>query len=149
MYRDNIVFVEDYSVLSLNNKNILCVGGATSLDRLGRTEGEDYWKEEKFVLKEKLLEETKDITVVVTHNAPTFCYPLEWSLTVYNFADKDPSLYRTLPAERDLIKNMYEILTTNNQIEKWYYGHYHQSNVETISETDFILLGINEFKELR
>jgi len=51
----NIHLVPDYSVLTIDGKNILCIGGAISIDRVYRIEGIDYWKDENFIFDEKRL----------------------------------------------------------------------------------------------
>jgi len=79
----NIVFVEDYTVLTVlcneNKTNILCIGGAISIDRILRKENVDWWKDEKLVIDHDKLKEIKEnnlkIDVICTHNAPDFCYP--------------------------------------------------------------------------
>ena len=39
---------------------------------------------------------------------------------------------------------IYHELRENNNIERWYYGHFHRSYFTVINETNFIGLGINE-----
>ena len=61
----NLHFVEDYSVLNICDKNILCIGGAKSTDILpssdltfsgkpyqGRTQGVDWWEDEVLVIRD-------------------------------------------------------------------------------------------------
>src|SRR6056297_2566947 len=78
--KTNIKFVPDYTVLNINNQNILCVGGAVSIDRVNResyTEGRgrDWWSNEIFNYDPKKIETLTNIDVVVTHSAPNFAYP--------------------------------------------------------------------------
>jgi hypothetical protein len=44
---------------------------------------------------------------------------------------------------------MYEILKENNYIAKWFYGHFHRTNAMYYEDTDFVMLGINEFRDVR
>src|SRR5919198_5681056 len=48
-----IRFLPDYSLLSVEGRKILCVGGATSSDRLLRTPGRDYLLDEGVRLDEQ------------------------------------------------------------------------------------------------
>ena len=144
----NIFLLRDYVVLDLDGRKILCVGGAISIDRKVRTLNSSYWVDENFVLDVDKLETYKDIDYVITHSAPTFCPPVEFTDIVYSYCSIDPGLYQELPRERHDIKIMYDVLKKNNKILKWYYGHYHFSDIFKYEDTDFILLNINEFKEI-
>ena len=69
----HIKLVQDYDVLTFNNENYLCVGGAISVDRTGREEGKTYWKEEVLVYDESKVKDLTGIDYVLTHSAPDFC----------------------------------------------------------------------------
>ena len=85
----NIKLVPDYTVLNLEGNNILCVGGAVSVDRewrytkkqkLGTFENatlgvESWWDDELFVLDKDKIKDLKDINIVVTHTCPDYCPP--------------------------------------------------------------------------
>jgi UDP-2,3-diacylglucosamine pyrophosphatase LpxH len=51
----NLIFLEDYSVLEIEEKTILLIGGAISVDRTSRTLNKTYWADEGFVLDQKKL----------------------------------------------------------------------------------------------
>ena len=67
-----ILFVTN-TVLHIGNHHILCVGGATSVDKKFRTKDTDWWEFENVLPYEKLNYENIDI--VATHCAPIFCPP--------------------------------------------------------------------------
>jgi len=160
----NITMLRDYSTIILGDgKKILCAGGAVSIDRLpnlnekdmygkpwpGRTEGKSYWKNEIFVLDEKKLQEVRDVDIVITHSAPNFCFPtgVKGSGTWIN---NDPTLYDDLMTERENLARMFEILKNNgNKLSHWYYGHFHNSHKQEHEGTEFVLLDIDEFQEIR
>ena len=50
--------------------------------------------------------------------------------------------------ERTDITKMYEILKENSLIKKWFFGHFHKSQITEYEWTEFHMLGINEFKEV-
>lgn len=149
----HITFVKDYSIFTLCDMNILCVGGAISIDRKeadfinsmgektkwkGRIEGFDYWKDEIFVLKSDILKEMSGIDVVLTHSAPSSFFPL--GTGVLN--PKDPELYYDVIKERSDLDTMYQILRENNDIKYWCYGHFHKGNIEYIHNTKIVLMNI-------
>lgn len=147
-YWSNLKMMPDYSIIELEGKRILLVGGAISIDRTGRTEGRSWWPNEVFVLDEEKLKTIKNIDIVATHSSPKFCHPISFNGLVYSFAAYDPPLLEDLTAERELITRMYSILKENgNPLEKWYYGHFHAEKHQMYDETQFNLLSINQFNE--
>lgn len=83
--------ISDYSVVTVANRSVLCVGGAISLDRHDRrvhTMKRDmnyqkelpiYWEEEFPIYDAERLSEISSaaikIDTVITHSAPLSCYP--------------------------------------------------------------------------
>ena len=62
--------------------------------------------------------------------------------------DVDYNLRNDLIKERKDMNIMYDILTKNNKIEKWLYGHFHCSNIIKYENLDFITLNIFEIKTI-
>lgn len=161
----NIRFIKDYTVVSAaSNKqlnNILCVGGAISIDRKpnpnvinmqghpwpGRTEGENYWSGEEFVYDESKVENLTGITHVVTHSSPDFCEPILKG-GIQKWIETDKTLLEDCAKERSDHTTLCNKLKEKNSIQEWYYGHFHFSKRETIDGTNFRLLDIMELAEL-
>lgn len=143
----NLKFIKDYDILNIENKNILFMGGAISIDRLDRVENKSWWRDEIFVLREDLLNKMTDIDIVVTHTAPPFAAPNKINDLVLSYAMGDTNLIGDLAYERNLLNQAWEILIKNNTIEKWYYGHFHFDKVEMLGGVEFNLLPINTTKE--
>lgn len=141
----NWLNVPDYTVVNVCNKNILCVGGATSIDRKYRlANGWGYWENESPIYKPKLEEH---IDIIVTHSAPSFCFPQIKSDIVYEYAKYDETLLDDISKERMVFDKIYE--DYKDTITDWFYGHYHQSHLEQINGINFRLLNIEEFCEYR
>lgn len=145
-------FVKDYDVLNLNDHNILCVGGAVSIDRtmrnrynLGR--GRDWWVDEMFVYDNEKAQTLRDIDIVVTHSAPNIAYPYT-KIGIESFLERDLHLKSDVDHERAAIKNLYDKLIENNKIDRWYYGHFHLSKTSYFNTTKFIALDINEIQKI-
>lgn len=158
---DRFKLVPDYTVLNLNNINILCVGGAYSVDRVVRRSYynprekksdvivvNDYWKDEVFNYDHDKVMSLKDINVVVTHSAPNVAPPyLKSGLDTW--AVKDENIIQDCDIERSQLSQMYTNLIDNgNKISLWFYGHFHQSNTIEYNGTRFIGLSINQYKEI-
>ena len=103
--------VPDYSVITAAGHSLLCIGGATSIDRIFRMKQRNryhakpvscYWPDEAPVFKPEEIESIPTdirIDTVITHTAPSFC-----ELNMHNgfesWAQEDPSLIDDVTAER-------------------------------------------------
>lgn len=158
---DNFKLVPDYTVLNINRINILCVGGAYSVDRKMRRSYfkprqkntdvivvNDYWKDEVFNYDHDKVMSLKDINVVITHSAPDIAPPYSKS-GLSSWASKDDNILEDCRIERSQLRKMYDNLTENgNKISLWFYGHFHDSNTIDYKGTRFIGLNINQHKEI-
>lgn len=144
----HIKFLPDYTVLDIQNNNVLFVGGAISINRKQKEKEGQYYPEEIFKLDVEKLEQFRNIDIVVTHNAPNFIYPFGCDAPIVKeYAKNDSNLISDLIAERKEIGKMHDILVRNNYVKKWVNGHFHQSHEMTYSSCHFQLLGINEAVE--
>ncbi|OJJ20121.1 hypothetical protein BKI52_16750 [marine bacterium AO1-C] len=141
-----ISFVEDYTVLEINQLRILLVGGAISIDRKVQQEGTHYWKEEVLDYDEAKLTALRNIDLVVTHSAPNFAPPHHFGELVMSFARNDATLVDDLHEERALLSKMYECLKRepSNKLRYWLYGHFHSPNQARYEDTEMVLVGVNE-----
>lgn len=170
------IAVPDYTLVKVDNgkgSNVvwaLLVGGAISIDRTyrmksaelemelyyryGHTPRESYWIDEPPVYDEEKLsdilgvleKEKAKIDCVITHTCPTFCFPTTKS-SIEGWLKADPELENDLDKERDTMENLYDALISNNQtLERWVYGHFHDSHVDFINDTKFVLLSNIERK---
>lgn len=158
--------VPDYSVLKACGHTILCIGGATSVDRtlrlreqLGSTVivGEEkfhpccYWSEEAPVYNEARLQaisNTHAIDTVITHTAPTFCEKLTRE-GIQGWLMKDKSLLDDLQQERKVIDDIYNTLKGHNHpLRYWFYGHFHESWQAEIDGVQFYMLDCMEMRQI-
>ena len=149
--------IPDYSVVEAAGHNVLCVGGATSIDRLDRIRLDEgsrkeecahYWKDEAPVFSQELINSLDcRIDTVVTHTAPSFCYPNE-KCSISSWLRRDPELAADLDAERETMDMLYRSLS-GHPVQRWYYGHFHESKSEKIDGVHFRLLDCSEMAEVR
>lgn len=146
--------VPDYSILELAGLRCLFLGGAASLDKHHRTPGWDWFDGEEFDLQKGSLNCVSDVSVVFSHDAPASCWPPSDALGGHleqPLQEKHPDIYvarlRSEAQRRDL-QTACDILKKNNQIDWWFYGHYHKSHTDFIANTRFKLLAIGEVFEL-
>jgi predicted phosphodiesterase len=154
--------IPDYSVIRFKNHCILCVGGAVSIDRnerlhamwLARLKGRSvkyYWENEMPVFDTVLLSElkTNDILIdtVVTHTAPSFCMPVT-KTEIENWLLRDEQLDTDTTNERKVMDAIYNWLSEEKHpVKNWFYGHFHNSRTEYISNVRFRMLDIMEFDD--
>lgn len=157
----NITLVPDYTILPIEGRNVLFVGGAISVDRKpnpkitnwgkpwsGRKQGSSYWSDEGFVLDEEKLRAMTGVDTVITHSAPSFLAPT-LKIGAEDWFESDPTLEAELDKERSDLSNMHFILAQKNNVLTWCYAHFHFSNLEIIENTKYKLLDIYEFYEIR
>jgi len=133
----NFELIEDYSVYEHNSKLIQFIGGAISIDRKGRHEGKSYWSGEGLNFdKDKL----RKVDILVTHTAPSWCFPQQFNEMVYGWAKEDDSLLRELTKERSVMDEIFEVCKPTLHL----YGHFHSSWTEEINGCKHKLLNINE-----
>lgn len=155
----------DYSVIRFKSRNILCIGGAVSIDRSerlhamwlaglhGRTAAKYYWENEMPVFDQTSLHELKVenilIDTVVSHTAPSFCVPFT-KTGLENWLLKDKSLAEDIAKERKVMDEIYDyLIKEEHPIANWLYGHFHDSRAEYISNVYFRMLDIMELYEPR
>lgn len=118
--RDNIFYLNRSNIYNIDNTNILCYGGALSIDQSNRTLDIDYWREEipnyvEFEQVMNLISSYNDIDIVLSHQGPS------------SIVDKMFNYKNTVvdPVSSDLekIKNRLENIIKKNIL--WIFGHHH------------------------
>jgi UDP-2,3-diacylglucosamine pyrophosphatase LpxH len=148
----NLIFLKDYSLLEIEGKTILLIGGAISVDRTSRTLNKSYWADEGFVLRDELLRskinQITKLDIVVTHNAPAEFSPVEFGSIVKSWSARDHELITDLKKERARHTMLFDILVSQKLKPKfWYYGHFHYSFNDNFKGVKYRLLNCSEFFE--
>ena len=158
----NIKAISDYSIVQTSTHNILCIGGATSIDRTWRKQQEAiinkyktrkknlFWENEGIVFNEEILNQYNDdgITIngVITHSAPSSMFPTDKNMSLSWFK-VDPHLKNDMFVERNILEMIYQkLLSFGNNLDFWAYGHFHQSNCEikTINNHKMLHLALED-----
>ena len=134
---DNFELIEDYSVFEHDSKLIQLIGGAVSIDRTGRREGVSYWVDESVKFER---EKCKKVDILITHTAPSWCFPQTFNELVYSWAREDAYLLEELTDERSVMDEIFKICSPSLHI----YGHFHSSWTEKQIKCTHRLLEINE-----
>lgn len=152
----------------------LCVGGAVSIDRLPRIAlyeekvkkylrynpkgnisnvKEMYWKDEIPTFDtnklDKIFGDGNIISCVISHTAPSFAYVCE-NNGIRTFLKNDDKLEEDLKMERDVMDSIFQYLNEHqgNVLEKWYFGHFHTTNITEYKGVVFNLLGIEVMTQI-
>lgn len=173
--------VPDYTVVNTYSDedrkclthSILCIGGATSIDRSIRIvqnsrntvayqryhnctleEAEKispkcYWEDEQPIYNEEQLKllnkEETPIDIVCTHTAPSFCKPLT-KIGLDEWLHFDKELENDLNYERDVMDKIFNYLSNNEYpLKKWCYGHFHFHNTDYINNVKFCLMDMDRY----
>lgn len=155
-YYPNWVFVNDYDIIKTKFGNILCIGGARSIDKMIRIPNKTWWEDENIIpiTGEMLLDINKrcnNIDIVVSHTAPDICDP-QIKTNLYEWSKIDPDVIDDCDKERKQLTHVYNELIKYHNVKFWFYGHFHDSYYTFVTtsnkDTTFYGLGIMEFKEL-
>lgn len=160
--------IPDYSVIKTPTHNILCIGGAISVDRTYRkmmlkenalkyslyhdcsvNDAEKlcqqvYWEEEPCYYDEDKLSQLKlndiSIDIVCTHTCPSFAKPFGKENIGY-WLERDAKLNEDIDKERGIMDNVFnKLIEEGHKLQLWVYGHFHFHNTEYIKDTKFVML---------
>ena len=133
--QSNITVIPDYTILNTNKHNILCIGGAISIDRTSRIPNISYWDTETIIplnddLKEKIKTLSYNIDIICTHNAPTYVKPVNPNPNdagefVEAWSSYDKELKQDVWNDRTTLNDLHEFIKQYHHITHWIYGHFH------------------------
>lgn len=139
---NNFELIKDYSVFEYKDRSIQLIGGAVSIDRTGRKVGVSHWEDEGVVFNRDACQK---VDILVTHTAPSYCFPQQFNEIVYGWAREDAYLLEDLTDERAVMDEIFKRCSPKYH----YYGHFHSSRTEEINNCEHRLLNINEFYEFK
>lgn len=128
-------------VYSIYDAHYFVFGGARSVDRDRRVEGESWWREEDPTAaelaygKRQLMEHLHEIDYVITHETPLFARK---------------SISRNKPIDDDyhfpaVLDEWYAAISEGRRFKKWYFGHMHVDQAITPQlqalHADILLIG--------
>jgi len=134
---ENFELLEDYTIFKYKDRSLQFIGGAISIDRTGRATEVSHWETEGVVFKR---EECKPVDVLVTHTAPSYCFPQQFNEIVYGWAREDAYLIDDLIEERAVMDEILNLCVPSLHV----YGHFHSSWTDQINQCKHKLLDINE-----
>jgi hypothetical protein len=161
---DNLKFHTDYTILEIEGKRILGVGGAISIDRLQRTfENEQalkyktgieyHWDGVEFNYMDGILDKIEGTDILVTHTTPGFLPPVnkngQWPEIIKHFAKHDQTLIQDLIEEREILTKFFNHFKKKNDIKHHFYGHFHYHHMTILGDCTHICLDINQLYELK
>jgi UDP-2,3-diacylglucosamine pyrophosphatase LpxH len=145
----NIKFLPDYTVLSINEKNIFFLGGAISVDRKENIEGIDWYPDEGVKFNFDIIPKLHDIDIMITHTAPDGIFPFVHSTFVLKKFEFDSQLRTDLNIERHKMRQFYDALKIQcPSLKQYFYGHFHQDFNTYIGDCKFTLVGIGKILEI-
>ena len=134
--RSNVYAIERGEILSIEGLNILCIGGADSIDKAWRQDGISWWTQEKISDTDVKKTVEKGLTcsfdMVCSHAMPAF-------FMLQNFTP----CFQT-GSEFSLEKIYCDIENNGGHIPLWIGGHVHNSIDMTYNDTLFRSLDIGE-----
>jgi len=151
--------VPDYTIIQACGRTILCIGGAVSVDRqirlreMQRRPGKQYyWQNESPKYNTEALdaihEDCLKVDTIVTHTAPSFC-EFQSKQGLISWAQEDAALLDDCDAERTTMDAILAHLKRDGHpLERWYYGHFHNSWHSELDGVWYKMLDIMELLEV-
>lgn len=128
------LWIPDGHLETLNNKKIMYVGGALSVDRNLRREGYNYWEDEELSHEDFInylySYSTNKPNIMVTHDCPEQVVQ-HWLQAFNKVKYNDPSYTRYA----------FDYYITVHKPKYWIFGHWHQAFMKELNGTIFICLG--------
>lgn len=134
----NILFAKDGEIYDINNKKVLVIGGAYSIDKYYRLAYGYNWYDSEQPSEETkkkvfdLINKIKKVDIVLTHTCPYKYIPREIFLSGVDQFKVDNST-------EEFLDKVEELLEYN----KWYCGHYHTDKI--VDKIRFMFNDIIEF----
>ena len=146
LWQDRIEFLPSNTRRLIYGKDHLFVGGAISVDRVGRKEGVSWWHDESIDVNgmmELLASDPTRPQVIVTHTAPNEAN-LPTPKWVNSLFSKDKTLKQELQRERDALSIVFKKFADRGRPIDWIYGHFHCHRILDVGGIIFRQLDINE-----
>ena len=135
----NILFAKDGEIYTFNNKKVLVIGGAYSVDKEYRLSKGYHWYESeqptqkcKNKIKEILKQNNNKIDVILSHTCLFKYMPYEVFISGIDQSKVDNST-----------EHFLDEIESNLDYQKWYCGHYHTD--KKIDKIRFMMNDIEEF----
>ena len=111
-----------------------------------------YWPNEAARYDAEMLDAIRDaglkVDVVVTHTAPSFC-EFQSKQGLATWSQEDPTLLDECEEERAAMdKILAHLKRDEHPLERWYYGHFHNSWHSEIDGVWYKMLDIMELLEV-
>ena len=146
LFSDRFRLLRDYSMVTVDNTRILCVGGAVSVDRRFRNTDKDWWIDEEMYRPDLFLHVDIDIVCAHTANRDWITHLLppmpDWLKISF---DVDKKLTPDSQRENKLCEDLIHLFKP----KYWIHGHYHVSGRSNYEGTEIISLNCNELYEFR
>ena len=123
--RDSIYHITRGELITLNNINFLCMGGAISVDKFYRKENISWWAEEEPSFREwsNAFSNLDKADIILSHDGP-----LNVIRQIKNI--KENNVNRTLN----------KMLDFNIKANKWYFAHHHIDKTINHKNVEFTIL---------
>lgn len=112
----NLYYILRGSVLSIEDKKLLCFGGAETVDKEDRIEGTNWWRsemptsDELELCVENLHKENNQVDYILTHDAPQ---------RILEFT-------QLMQGQPNWLHNFFDGVMKNAEYKRWYFARYHK-----------------------
>ena len=134
----NLIFLKNGEMYTINNKKVLVIGGAYSVDKdIRLVYGWHWFKDEQLTEYEmdNILKRYQNthVDVIMSHTAPKKYEPIEVFLSGIDQKKVDKTMEEFLDKVEE-----------NVEYDKWYCGHFHTEKI--LDKIEFMFENIKEFR---
>lgn len=135
----NLIFAKNGELYNIDNKKVLVIGGAYSIDKDNRImKGIPWFKDEQLTKKEMddilIKYKGKHIDVILSHTCPLKYEPTEAFIEGVEQLNVDKSMEMFLDRVEEVV-----------DYDKWYCGHYHIE--KQVAKIEFMFKNIKKFNK--
>lgn len=140
-----LTLLPDYTLLNINNKRTLCIGGGLSIDRIVRKEGKNWWPCEILTADpEQLARITPPVDLLLSHTGPAPDGLPSLTEASPGLLKRDQQLLNDIRAEQEACRRIGESF----QPADWVYAHFHLSASWSDDTTRYTVLDVGQTLDL-
>lgn len=132
----NLHLVPDYTILELNGKKLLLVGGGVSIDREHRTQDINWWSKEQMYFNENI--EKQEVDIIVTH-VPS---------RKYMVGHINPKFGHFIQIDIDKEQEILDKIEERVDYKYWVSGHFHLNSTNFINDKIYYIVNELDFIEI-
>lgn len=150
---DRVNMAASWDIVLTDRGNVLCIGGANSVDKIRRREGIEWWSGETIIEKDpdsiyQFIGDTP-INAICSHTAPGLVDGIEDDTVLRYYDMMTPGLIDRCNGERRYLNDVLITMLgedVKGDVTDWFHGHFHRTYTCSRMGVKIHSLNINELR---